>query len=88
MTERDNVLAVATALRAVAQGNGERVDIEQGAKHMAHPVLVEQARLLALASTIERSLAANIFDQPPSLKEWRAMVLRHSEAAAEAVPSP
>jgi hypothetical protein len=41
-------------------------------RNMTEPV--SKQRLVVMATSIENALAANVFEQPPSLKEWRAMV--------------
>lgn len=74
MSERENLMAVADVLRKMAVGSDRREDLAVGAANMVRPRLVEEARLIALARTIEQALLSNAFEQPPTLREWRKMV--------------
>jgi hypothetical protein len=62
--ERDDLKSVVMTLKAFADRPA----------NSGGTVLVEKVRLLALAATIERSLAVNVWEQSPSWREWKEQV--------------
>jgi len=65
--ERDMLVGVLDAMRKLAADSSTPPEI--------------RARLTAFANSLDRVLLVSAWEQPPSLREWRRMVLeRHSHA--------
>ncbi len=64
--ERDILVSVAKVLRAMAGSPQENHGV----------VSVEQARLLAIAASVERVLDVAVWEQTPSFTEWKERVYR------------
>lgn len=68
--ERDALASISRALRALAAEQG--LPVNAGSPSA---IAVPRARLLAMAATIDKSLAMNVWEQTPSWAEWKDRVL-------------